>query len=555
MNLDPNEHIPLPLPPQIHRLPPGIVDDLAVADDALRFEQLYNHLWATRRADIFKRSEFIVPLDGFTVVDEQNTSSFSACFLRLSKSSYQFPLAMLVRDEYETIATMLETKFATARGRGGCVLLGHSGLGKSTFLSFLMVHRLCNGHNTYVCKTDGFYCFTTLGFKHFITHGEFTRYLSEEKLDKKRAMLLFDTNESVPPPKPHSKEYWPVIVTSPATHSYKEWQKQVGATHIWMKPWSWEEIYVTGQTLHGQEHELLWKVFCEMGPSIRLADRVLSGSLDVVRRNFDAAVDAGLIEMKMGGTQLLRRALHAIHTGTGSTKEFFPSAISMLKPVDEVRRAFTVDTVTRSMADRVLSALEEATESEQLAFANLFSSTSALVPPHGNLFKARVIRFLRKKLVNTHIDYCPRFLPPKSSSNSGPDDPAFKITIPQNTTFYDVEDVSTFKPPRSPFVLIPAKPNQPTWDFLVCVADQMLICQASTHPDDSLIMAGLDDVTAIAGNKDHRLWKIVFIVPQAVAPSWTTAMTVTKGKAKKFQTRSTKEYEDIEQYVLGFDFI
>ena len=108
------------------------------------------------------------------------------------------------------------------------------------------------------------------------------------------------------------------------------------------------------------------------------------------------------------------------------------------------------------------------------------------------------------------------------------------------------------------FVLIPSKPNQPTWDFLAHVSDNVLICQASTYSDHSVIIAGLDDVKAITANgslADHRFWKIVFIVPTAVAPSWKSAMPVTKGKAKKYQHRSTEEYEDIEQYILGIDFV
>ncbi|KAJ7217777.1 hypothetical protein GGX14DRAFT_597907 [Mycena pura] len=470
---------------------------------------------------------------------------------------------MLVRDEYEFVAALLEEQSMKQIGKG-CLLLGHPGIGlrvfwggKTQFGTYFLIRRLLKGHNTYVRTPDGFYCFTTKGFQHCDTEAVFTKYLVTSGLSKMRAILLYDTNQGGDIPQPVSYEYWVIVITSPATHHHKELQKQIGTTTIWMEPWSWEEIYVTGQVMYGRGHESLWEIYDTIGPSIRPASKVSLGLLGYVKKEFNTAVDIGLGLMKKNGTALLKRALEAVQTGKVEDADNLPSAIFILKPVDHVRLDFTLDTVTRAMADRVVFALEEAAESEQESFSNLFSTTSATAPACGNLFEARYLRSLRKRLTEKPINYSPRFLPPQTP-NADPGDPNFHITIAQNTTIYNVEDVRNFTLPGStllgsPFVLIPTKPNQPTWDFLAHVGDNLLIFQATTR-SHSVIIAGLDDVKAITANSslaDHRFWKIVFIVPTAVAPSWTNAMPVTKGKAKKYQRRSTKEYEDIKQYILG----
>ncbi|KAJ7224473.1 hypothetical protein GGX14DRAFT_425847 [Mycena pura] len=536
------------LPPQVHHLSSGFFEDQPGPDDLQCFEQLYT-LWnqtSTLDEELFKRVDITVPLSGHVITDNDDTTTFSAHFLRVSKSSIDPPYTMLVRGEYEFVAGLLEEKSVKQIGNlKGCLLLGHPrnrSESKTQFGTYFLIRRLLKGHNTYVRTSTGFYCFTTEGFEHCVTEDVFTKYLVTSGLSKMRAILLYDTNQGGVVPQPVLYEYWVVVITSPATHHYKELRKQIGTTTIWMEPWSWEEVYVTGQVMYSRGHETLWEIYDSMGPSIRPASKVSSGLLEDVKIEFKKSVDVGLSKMKNNGTTLLKRALEAVRAGKTDS---FPSAIFILKPVDQIRRKYTLDTVTRAMADRVLLALEEAAASEQESFDDLFSSTWT-APACGNLFEVRFLQFLRKKLAHMHLDYSPRFLPPRTSPNAVPDDPNFRITITQKTTIYDVDDVLNFMLPGSPF------------DFLAHVSDNVLVCQASTYSDQSVIIAGLDDVKAITANgslADHRFWKIVFIVPTAVAPSWKSAMPVTKGKARKYQHRSTEEYEDIEQYILGIDFV
>ncbi|KAJ7136058.1 hypothetical protein C8R44DRAFT_952708 [Mycena epipterygia] len=434
---------------------------------------LGNEFKSQHDAELFKQTIITVPLNGVSVADPSDGMDFSARFLRVAKDSHQAPFTVLIRAEYESVAEVMDNLFYAPEVKG-CVLLGHPGIefqGKSVFMNYILIRRLLNGHNTYVRKRTG----------------DFRNYLVETGLDNNLAMLLYDSNERLDPPEHKAGEFWPVLITFPATHRYKEWKNQVGPSMIWMKPWDWEEVYAIG-----------------MGPSIRPASRALSGDLAAVEIDFTTAVDLALSKMMENGSRLLRRALEAIHTGTGSTENTnpLPSAVFMLKPADETWRGYIIDTITRPMAYKFLLALEQAAANEQAMFANLFSSTSAAASARGNLFEARFLQLLRKKILNTHVDYHARFLPRKSvDPGTGTNNITF--TIPHRTTVFDVDNVSGFKLPPSPLVLIPAKSNQPTWDFLTCLNDSMV----TDIPDRTATRA----VTATAVEKRPVEWSNFFL--------------------------------------------
>ncbi|KAJ6448412.1 hypothetical protein C8R47DRAFT_1231047 [Mycena vitilis] len=449
---------------------------------------------------------------------------------------------MLVREEYEFIANLVTEKFIQRVGQG-CLLLGQTGIGKSTFGRYFLIHRILHGLPTYVRRRSGYYLFTKRGFEFIERENAFTKHLVTTKLHLKTAILLVDSNDKCDVPEPRGSEFFTVLITSPATNRYKEFQKQTKISPIWMAPWSWEEIYCTGQAMYNRGHEELRDIFEKIGPTIRPAAEAGSGLLDSVWTRHERLVICALDR-----------------TGTSEERDNFPSAIFIVKPKEEdaTRQEFIIDTVTKAMADRLLDWLEETMEMEAQAFDHLFSAHSATSSSRGSLFEARYLRLAQKKMKSSGLEYTPRFLPPKSEPNKPSSEPQpFRITFGTHTTVY-VDEVSAFDLGSADpsFIFIPAQTNQPTWDFVGRTGDRLVIGQASSRSSNKhkLIIAGLDDLTLLTKDHslaDHRLWKIIFIVPKAVEPSWKFAMPISKGKAKKYQARSTTEYEDIEQYVVG----
>ncbi|KAJ7665147.1 hypothetical protein DFH06DRAFT_1127509 [Mycena polygramma] len=463
---------------------------------------------------------------------------------------------MLVREEYKFVAKLVTEKFIQRVGHG-CLLLGQTGIGKSTFGRYFLIDRILHGHPTYLRRRSGFYCFTKKGFKFAESENDFTKYLVKGGLHNETAILLVDSNDNCDIPQSQGSEFFTVLITSPATYRYKEFQKQTKSSAIWMAPWSWEEVYCTGQAMYNRGHDALWDIFNRIGPTIRPAAEAGSGLLDILWMKHENMVVLALENLKKSGSMGLRKALEVVHSGTGISEErdTFPSAIFIIKPKeqDEARHEYIIDTVTRAMADHLLDWLGETLESEAEAFDYLFSSHSATTCSRGSLFEARFLRFAQKKMKSGSLEYTPRFLPPSDNPNKVSSQPQpFRITFGPHTTIYN-DEVSKFDfgSAAAPFIFIPAQPNQATWDLLGHMGDLVVIGQASSRSSHRLILAGLDDIKRLTRHSlaDHRFWKIIFIVPKAVEPSWKHAMPISKGKAKKYRERSTAEYEDIEHLM------
>ncbi|KAE9404634.1 hypothetical protein BT96DRAFT_973067 [Gymnopus androsaceus JB14] len=486
-------------------------------------------------------------LDKLTDEGHPITTDFTAEFLRVAKDSAIAPYTMLVHYFDQS---------GLRRGdiSGGCIVLGHPGIGMSVFFWYILIKRVIRGLNTYVRTTDGFYCYSGYGFEHFTTQSEFESYLVGTLFDE-TGILLFDTNENIAPPKVEGGDCWPVIISSRKFDNLKQWQKQTQAECIWMKACTWEEIYSACYTLHPVNHERLPEIYALCGPSLRFTvDAITSPSVDHYVSRRSREIDDALCSLKQDGAEKLGAAFRAIKNLTPSNDYDISSLIFLLQPEEEENRYMPfLDTITVELSDRVLDAIEEASAEQQAAFSTLFPPTAA----KGNLFEALYTRRLRRVLIDEKITTIrARLLSP------GHPEKSYSLTIPSSTTVYtfdNLADVTGALTSDDVFVLIPKKRYQAMWDFAVRVGNTMNMFQATTQPKMyCTLAAGLIEMKEFTsghgGLSDVNAWRLIFIVPLAVEPSWTKSMEIKKGSGKKAEKLDTSVYTHMKQYVAGMDF-
>lgn len=174
--------------------------------------------------------------------------------------------SILVRNEYRQLLNHITELHKQLRG--GVVLLGQPGIGKSLFLYYILLYRIFHSKPTAFESTpQGIFFF-----------GETFKRL--DKIDPEGypdAWALSDSNYKLMQPsesftQPYSR-FFLVQATSPQLTRWQGWPKYRDAEMVTMNLWSWEEIY-TGptqfQTWYTPVHvEVLSHVFKNFSQSAR----------------------------------------------------------------------------------------------------------------------------------------------------------------------------------------------------------------------------------------------------------------------------------------------
>ncbi|KAF9012152.1 hypothetical protein BDZ89DRAFT_912053, partial [Hymenopellis radicata] len=131
---------------------------------------------------------------------------------------------LVVREEYDLVRKMLEKPDHKA-----VVVTGHPGIGKTTFLLYLLLYRLERKLPTAVQLSSNHYYI-------FDEHGACARPLTHEDPRLQKCWALSDSNGSVIDPCEvfQSRAQRVIQMTPPTPERWKEWAKQCGAAIIVM---------------------------------------------------------------------------------------------------------------------------------------------------------------------------------------------------------------------------------------------------------------------------------------------------------------------------------
>jgi len=177
---------------------------------------------------------------------------------------------MLIRQDYIgflKLLLMLEPRIEERN----IIISGHPGIGKSWFLTFLLVYRIMLGLPT-IWQTDKltYHKFTTKGLT---IHHLYEQISDPDKLDPKVWALMDES----PGTGDHYNQWFFIHASSPQPGQIK-WRKQRNAQVYYMSPWTWAEVLVSlsinpnteGITEDDTRVYQYWLVYNLFGPVPRL---------------------------------------------------------------------------------------------------------------------------------------------------------------------------------------------------------------------------------------------------------------------------------------------
>ncbi|TCD62809.1 hypothetical protein EIP91_006375 [Steccherinum ochraceum] len=260
------------------------------------FQILYRRLW---NSPIQTHTKVVqVPAIG----NPARFTPFTASFLDLAPLYLTGGLGsrILARQEYHLIGQRIESDFLRSQseyGFGGFVVLGHPGIGTSTFLYYQLFWYLHGGKPCVLqISPTRAYVFLSQGVlllnldDTFWSFDDTLRALGCPELMRVLVNSGERTGIGAPHPFFHSldsvSKFFIIQATPPCSAWYKGWVKEYGANKTRIEPWSWEELYSLGTELFQQTYQELAMVYNEFGPIPRLCSSSSSQHLyDHARRS------------------------------------------------------------------------------------------------------------------------------------------------------------------------------------------------------------------------------------------------------------------------------
>lgn len=159
---------------------------------------------------------------------------------------------IIILEDYEIMRETLEWKagyyFQKKRKTGfygtlnnpKMALLGNPGIGKTTFLLYLLVYRMTAGLPLVWCQD---------GRNHFLVSGDGVRVLGDHEIyvERQDHLTYWYLLDGHPPANPYSAAFKDVVVQ--AANPYEdsvEWTKKLCLQNTWMDLWSYGEFFAFG---------------------------------------------------------------------------------------------------------------------------------------------------------------------------------------------------------------------------------------------------------------------------------------------------------------------
>ncbi|KAH8116378.1 hypothetical protein DFH11DRAFT_1580210 [Phellopilus nigrolimitatus] len=359
--------------------------------DFPHFKTLYDLLWGRRT----EQHRFIQDVEGSEVINLIDGKEMNP--LRLVSSK------VVVREEYKSLLELIKiislkafTGKSMFRIRGGVVVSGQQGVGKTTFLFVVLINRLLNAEPTLFRGCKGNY----IGLSE---HGCFIYPPSPSPnnlaIYPKGVWVLADPGFAVDAfgaiDEPlYNLNFFVVYTTSPNEARFKEWHKQTNATTLFMAPWSWDEIERIAYITEGSDfsYASARTVYDRYSISFRDCQKVGRDPTEVssMERRLARALSVITIDV-------IRSLTNGIENSDVS------DALSTLIPSNG-RTDFTIELVTYYVAQRLFQKLQDV---QHVALIKMFNSLNAIpqsATPAGWLWGSFCQQFIISKPTHTVKD-------------------------------------------------------------------------------------------------------------------------------------------------------
>ncbi|KAH9077736.1 hypothetical protein EDB83DRAFT_1509422 [Lactarius deliciosus] len=364
---------------------------------------------------------------------------------------------LLFRQEYITAFNFLGLGPSTRR-ENSVVVTGHPGIGKTSFLYYVLLRRLSSKSPTAFQLPDGCILFDEDGPQ------EFSRF------PKHTVALADSTATGMEPPcvafQDAAKVYVRVIqTTSPALDNSKGWYKEVSANQYVMDYSSSEEMDVLGKILN-LNCDVLQRIYNTWGPSTH-------NCVHLTRHLDQEGGYAGDVESAV--RDFVKKFQHSptyINPFAESHKilSVRPKEVG---PRDEGRSRLTARVATRRIERMILLYSIETSVAEQISFYKILSMHKRFgSSPTGYMLKTYVLACLSAHPASKPL--------PCIAADSGPS--TLEIPVSLRKQSFSLDSAASLKDVNNhsiPFCLIPTSSNFVAFDAVVCSQDSFFTIQVA----------------------------------------------------------------------------
>ncbi|KAH9034727.1 hypothetical protein EDB85DRAFT_979997 [Lactarius pseudohatsudake] len=394
---------------------------------------------------------------------------------------------LLIRPEYITTFDSLDLGPSMQR-RDSVVVIGHPGIGKTSFLYYVLLRRLSSKSPTAFQLLGGSILFDTSGPR------EFSGTIPEQTL----ALADSSTADNMEPCKAFQAAAKAQVVriiqtTSPAKKNWKRWHKNLKATRYVMDYFSSEEIDTLGNILDLNCDELQ-RIYNTWGPSTRTC-------VNLTRYPSQEADYA--IDVENAVEDFVRKFQHSYVDPFEESHK-----IVSVRPRGEERSCLTAHVATRRIEKIILLCTIKTEVAEQVMFYKRLSTHRWFGSSAGCILKAYVLACLSAYPASKPL--------PCIAAESGPSTPGLEIPVSRRERSFAINSAVSLKEAdehTALFRLIPTSQNFPAFDAIVCSQDSFFTIQVTISSTHS---ANLDDFENIrrevpSSFLKSRKWYHVFV--------------------------------------------
>ncbi|KAI9433100.1 hypothetical protein BJY52DRAFT_842799 [Lactarius psammicola] len=372
---------------------------------------------------------------------------------------YREPRGLLVRPEYDVALGMLDEDFKTAKdwNRGGVVVTGQPGIGKSCFLYYLLLRSLSAmrpvalelPRQIIIFQDNGVYSLPLTADPNRFPEG--TWALSDSNVITKRPCNAFLEAAGC-------QRAWIIQTTSPLEVRWKEWSKEHNADVFVMKYFSIDEITALSK-LFGLDVGKIQRLYERWGPSVRTCVMLSKGGEDSHEHR-------------------VKNAANSFVTNTPKTPEFDETKVShilfSIRPEKEDRegRMIQIPEIATDHIKTIISyAAADAKAQERIDFYQTISTQPGFMAAAGEMFQGFVLSWL----------YARSGVPPIRCISTGMPDLEIPACGVNQTTFFGSKGGLTKVngDRKDPLCLLPTSKNFPFADAVVITNECIITIQVT----------------------------------------------------------------------------
>ncbi|KAH8994090.1 hypothetical protein EDB83DRAFT_1024020 [Lactarius deliciosus] len=393
---------------------------------------------------------------------------------------------LLIRPEYITAFGSLDLGPSMQR-KDSVVVIGHPGIGKTSFLYYVLLRRLSSKSPTAFQLLGGSILFDASGPR------EFSGTIPEQTL----ALTDSSTADNMEPCNAFQTAAKAQVVriiqtTSPAKKNWKRWHKNLKAARYVMDYFSSEEIDTLGKILD-LNCDKLQRIYNTWGPSTRTCvnlTRYPSQEADYVIDVEDAVED------------FVRTFQHSYIDPFEQSHK-----IVSVRPRGEERSCLTAQVATRRIEKIILLCTIKTEVAEQILFYKMLGTHRWFGSSAGCILKTYVLACLSAYPASKPL--------PCIAAESGPSTLGLEIPVSRWKRSFAINSAASLKEVdehAAPFCLIPASQNFTAFDAIVCSQDSFFTIQVTVSSTHSANLDNFENIRReVPSFLKNRKWYHVFV--------------------------------------------